>query len=69
MEVTSSNKGKSRRQQKCTDVEKITHEYFLKQNLFDPKKMSSPNLFMEKLEKRMKQYYDGLYKNFILSKK
>ena len=69
MEVASSNKGKSRRKQKRTDVEKITHEYFLKQNLFDPKKMSSPNIFMEKLEKRMKQYYDGLYKSLVLSKK
>ena len=69
MEVTSSNKGKSHQKQKRTDVEKITHEYFLKQNLFDPKKMSSPNIFMEKLEKRMKQYYDGLYKSLVLSKK
>ena len=69
MEVASSNKGKSRRKQKRTDVEKITHEYFLKQNLFDPKKMSSPNIFMEKLEKRMKQYYDGLYKSLVLGKK
>ena len=70
MEVASSNKGKSRPKENFSIVEKeLKHEYFLKQNLFDPKKMSSPNLFMEKLEKRMKQYYDGLYKNFILSKK
>ena len=69
MEVTSSNKGKSRRQQKCTDVEKITHEYFLKQNLFDPKKISSPNRFMKKLEKRMDCYYKGLYNSFIFNKK
>ena len=70
MEVAASNKGKSRPKENFSIVEKeLKHEYFLKQNLFDPKKMSSPNLFMEKLEKRMKQYYDGLYKNFILSKK
>ena len=69
MEVASSNKGKSRRREKCTDVEKITHEYFLKQNLFDPKKISSPNRFMKKLEKRMDCYYKGLYNSFIFNKK
>ena len=69
MEVASSNKGKSRRKQKRTDVEKITHEYFLKQNLFDPKKVSSPNRFMKKLEKRMDTYYKGLYNSFIFNKK
>ena len=69
MEVASFNKGKSRPKQKPSDVEKITHEYFLKQNLFDPKKISSPNRFMKKLERRMDCYYKGLYNSFIFNKK
>ena len=69
MEVASSNKGKSVRQRNGTPVEKIVREYFLKQNLFDPKKVSSPNRFMKKLEKRMDTYYNGLYNSFIFNKK
>ena len=70
MEVASSNKGKSRPKEKFSCVEKeVMHEYFLKQNLFDPKKVSSPNRFMKKLEKRMDTYYKGLYNSFIFNKK
>lgn len=35
------------------------YEYSLKQNNFDPAKYS-PNVFMNKLEQRMKQYYLSL---------
>jgi len=70
MEVVSLNKGKSRPKENFSSVEKeVTHEYFLKQNLFDPKKVSSPNRFMKKLEKRMDTYYNGLYNSFIFNKK
>ena len=70
MEVASSNKGKSRPKENFSIVEKeLKHEYFLKQNLFDPKKICSPNRFMKKLEKRMDCYYKGLYNSFIFNKK
>ena len=69
MEVASSNKGKTRTEEISANVEKNLREYFLKQNLFDPKKISSPNRFMKKLEKRMDTYYNGLYNSFIFNKK
>ena len=69
MEVASFKKGKRESDRKNDNVETIIREYFLKQNLFDPKKTSSPNRFMKKLEKRMDTYYNGLYNSFILSKK
>ena len=69
MEVATFNNGVEIQKKKIIAVENIIQEYSLKQNLFDPKKISSPNLFMRKLEKRMDQYYNCLYKTFILNKK
>ena len=41
----------------------IIEEYSLKQSSFNPKK-PSPNLFIKKLEIRMKMYYRDLYKSY-----
>lgn len=41
----------------------IIKEYELKQNSFDPSKRS-PNVFIKKLEIRMKKYYTDLYKSY-----
>ena len=38
----------------------LFHEYSLKRSQFNPKK-NSPNIFCNKLEFRMKQYYNTLY--------
>jgi len=46
----------------------ISKEYFLKLNFFDPKK-NSPNIFMKKLEHRMKYYYNNMYNSLIDNKK
>ena len=43
------------------NLKKIINEYRLKMNSFNPKD-NSPNLFINKLEYRMKYYY-GLYKS------
>ena len=43
-------------------VSKIHREYCLKQNKFNPSG-SSPNIFCNRLEKRMKIYYERLYKS------
>lgn len=40
----------------------IIEEYCLKRNSFNPAR-PSPNLFIGKLEVRMRQYYNNLYKN------
>ena len=43
-----------------TDILKhITQEYSLKRNTFNPKSIS-PNIFLNKLELRMKLYYNNL---------
>tara|TARA_A100001011_G_C14165933_1_gene780295 strand:- start:159 stop:365 length:207 start_codon:yes stop_codon:yes gene_type:complete len=52
---------KSKKSQKNYKVKKIINEYKLKMNSFYPNN-KSPNLFVNKLEYRMKQYYD-LYKS------
>jgi hypothetical protein len=41
-------------------IETIIREYRIKRSSFNPKK-ASPNIFVNKLEYRLKQYYD-LYK-------
>jgi hypothetical protein len=38
-------------------------EYNLKQNYFDPSKLSPPDNFIEKLEIRMQHYYNSLSKD------
>lgn len=35
------------------------HEYSLNKNFFDPNCGSPPNFFMEKLQNRMKSYYES----------
>tara|TARA_B100000795_G_scaffold236034_1_gene195962 strand:- start:1149 stop:1370 length:222 start_codon:yes stop_codon:yes gene_type:complete len=42
------------------NIETIIREYRIKRSSFNPKK-ASPNIFVNKLEYRLKQYYD-LYK-------
>ena len=42
-------------------LDNIIQEYCLKRNSFNPAH-PSPNLFIGKLEFRMKQYYNNLYK-------
>jgi len=46
----------------------IIEEYISKQNLFNPHK-PSPNKFINKLEYRMKSYYNDMYNTLILNKK
>ena len=51
------------RKKENTELNNILQEYSLKQNNFDPKK-PSPNVFIKKLEIRMKMYYKDLYKSY-----
>lgn len=46
----------------------ILEEYCLKRNLFNPTN-PSPNVFLGKLEKRMKIYYKSLYNSSSRSNK
>ena len=52
-------------QQKTQILEDILEEYCLKRNSFNPTH-PSPNIFIGKLEYRMKKYYNNLYKSDIL---
>ena len=49
-----------RKNTKHATLEDILHEYNLKRNIFNPK-TPSPNVFIDKLEKRMRVYYNSLY--------
>jgi hypothetical protein len=51
------------RKKESKELNNILQEYSLKQNNFDPKK-PSPNVFIKKLEIRMKMYYKDLYKSY-----
>ena len=53
---------------KNNNIQTMIDEYISKQNLFDPHK-NSPNKFLDKLEHRMKSYYNDMYKTFIRHKK
>ena len=46
-------------------LDSIQNEYCLKRNQFYPEQ-PSPNLFCNRLEIRMKAYYDNLYSSFKL---
>ena len=46
-------------------IKEIINEYSLKRNNFNPSK-PSPNLFIKKLEIRMKKYYKDLYKSYMV---
>ena len=52
---------KRKKETKSQVLEDILEEYCLKRNSFNPAH-PSPNLFIGKLEFRMKQYYNNLYK-------
>ena len=47
---------------KWASMEEIQQEYSLKRNKFNPEPFS-PNLFVAKLELRMRAYYTTLYKS------
>ena len=50
---------------KDTILNSIHNEYCLKRNKFNPEQ-PSPNVFCNRLEIRMKTYYNNLYKSFKL---
>ena len=52
-----------KKENKSTKLQNIIKEYEQKQNNFDPSK-PSPNLFIKKLEIRMKRYYQDLYRSY-----
>ena len=54
------NENKKKSQDPTSDVE--IKEFYLKQNSFNPTKSSPPNLFINKLELRMKNYF-SIFKN------
>ena len=61
-----TRKERSRKSQQKTQIlEDILEEYCLKRNSFNPTH-PSPNIFIGKLEYRMKKYYNILYKSDIL---
>ena len=64
MEVTRNKKKIPQRKKASptltTIVDEIRQEYGLKRNHFNPKG-PSPNLFVSKLQMRMKKYYKDLY--------
>ncbi len=53
------------RKKKTKLLDSIQNEYCLKRNQFYPEQ-PSPNLFCNRLEIRMKAYYNNLYSSFKL---
>ena len=60
----SDRKGIKKRREK-SELDNIVEEYSLKQSNFNPSKQS-PNVFIRKLEIRMKMYYKDLYNSYNL---
>ena len=54
-----------KRKKKTKLLDSIQNEYCLKRNQFYPEQ-PSPNLFCNRLEMRMKVYYNNLYSSFKL---
>ena len=54
-----------KRKKKTKLLDSIQNEYCLKRNQFYPEQ-PSPNLFCNRLELRMKAYYNNLYSSFKL---
>lgn len=54
-----------KRKKKTNLLDSIQNEYCLKRNQFYPEQ-PSPNLFCNRLEIRMKAYYNNLYSSFKL---
>ena len=66
LQSKTTRKERSRKSQQKTQIlEDILEEYCLKRNSFNPTH-PSPNIFIGKLEYRMKKYYNKLYKSDIL---
>jgi hypothetical protein len=66
LQSKTTRKERSRKSQQKTQIlEDILEEYCLKRNSFNPPH-PSPNIFIGKLEYRMKKYYNNLYKSDIL---
>lgn len=66
LQSKTTRKERSRKSQQKTQIlEDILEEYCLKRNSFNPTH-PSPNIFIGKLEYRMKKYYNNLYKYDIL---
>jgi hypothetical protein len=66
LQSKTTRKERSRKSQQKTQIlEDILEEYCLKRNSFNPTH-PSPNIFIGKLEYRMKKYYNNLYKSDIL---
>jgi hypothetical protein len=59
-ENTTTPQLKKTKQQKNNELSSVIQEYCLKRNQFNPTK-PSPNRFCNKLEYRMKTYYNTLY--------
>jgi hypothetical protein len=61
--ITNPKKRSSLRKQNKSDLlDNIINEYCLKRNSFHPSN-PSPNIFIGKLEIRMKKYYNNLYRS------
>ncbi len=60
MENYSKNKQVARQKTKKDVLKDILEEYCLKRNSFNPAS-PSPNIFLGKLELRMKKYYNNMY--------
>ena len=63
MESSKRQTIEKKRKTNKLSLKTIIEEYSLKQNSFNPKK-PSPNIFIKKLEIRMKMYYKDLYKSY-----
>ena len=48
-------------------INSLKSEYSMKQNLFDPSKSSPPNNFLDKLQKRIKNYNNIYVDNMDIS--
>ena len=60
--LPSSRKGNFSKKNKLLTKKQIFNEYSLLRNNFNPK-TKSPNIFINKLELRMKQYYENICSN------
>ena len=60
LERRKENLNKSNKKSNKTEINSLIQEYCLKRGQFNPKK-NSPNQFCNKLEFRMKRYYNTLY--------
>jgi len=65
---TSNGNAKKYTTHQAAVLVEILEEYSLKRNQFDPSR-PSPNAFIDKLELRMKVYYNNLYRSKNLTMK